>query len=410
MPDKTTHDPDRVAIIGAGPAGLMAAEALTQRGIGVDIYEAMPSAGRKLLMAGKSGLNITHTEDEQVFLARYGDDARIADLVRLFGPMQIISWMQGLGIPAHIGSTGRVFPQMMKASPLLRKWLARLQEAGAVIHPRHYWLGWDDDGGLKFDAPKGALRVMPRATVLALGGGSWRRLGSDGAWADLLRAKNIPVIPFAPSNGGFTIDWSDRMRAEFAGAPVKSVRLSAGAAASRAEFVITQTGVESGGIYMLSASLREALEATGQATLLVDLLPDMSGPKLMERLRRPRGKQSLTNHLRKTIRLTGVKLALLYEIADRDILSNAESLAKLIKALPLKVTGTAPLDQAISTAGGVPWSALTPQLMLIQRPGVFCAGEMIDWDAPTGGYLLTACFATGRAAGRGAADFVAGKA
>ena len=200
------------------------------------------------------------------------------------------------------------------------------------------------------------------------------------------------------------------MRAEFAGAPVKSVRLSAGAAASRAEFVITQTGVESGGIYMLSASLREALEATGQATLLVDLLPDMSGPKLIERLRRPRGKQSLTNHLRKTIRLTGVKLALLYEIADRDILSNAESLAKLIKALPLKITGTAPLDQAISTAGGVPWSALTPQLMLIQRPGVFCAGEMIDWDAPTGGYLLTACFATGRAAGRGAADFVAGKA
>ena len=400
----------RAAIIGAGPAGLMAAEALTARGIPVDIYDAMPSVGRKFLMAGKSGLNISHAEDVNVFLSRYRGDARLAEIVKAFGPDEITEWMQGLGIAAHTGPTGRVFPEMMKASPLLRAWLARLQEAGAVLHPRHRWQGWDETGALKFDTPDGAVTATPDATVLALGGASWKRLGADGAWASLLADKGVTTVPFGPSNCGFLVNWSDHLKEKFPGDPVKSVRLWTdgvhGRQETRSEFVITERGLESGGIYTLSAALVDALARDGRATLFVDLLPDMDEGAIAEKLARPRGKQSMANHLRKSVNLSGVKLALLHEAAGGPLPADPAALAKLIKAVPIRITGTAPLDEAISTTGGVAWDALDDQLMLRDLPGVFCAGEMVDWDAPTGGYLITACLATGKAAGDGAADWL----
>ena len=384
----------------------MAAEALLARGVGVDIHDAMPSFGRKFLMAGKSGLNISHAEDIDVFLSRYRGDARLQAIVRAFGPAHVVAWMEGLGIAAHTGPTGRVFPEMMKASPLLRAWLVRLQDAGAVLHPKHRWQGWNADGALVFDAPEGGVTVAPDATVLALGGASWKRLGADGAWAPLLAAKGAGTVPFGPSNCGFLVDWSSHMREKFAGAPVKSVRLSAGGDETRTEFVITQRGVESGGIYTLSSALVEGLRLEGAATLLVDLLPDMDVPAIVAKLERPRGKQSMSNHMRKSLGISGVKLALLHEAARGVLPDHKVTLARLIKAVPIRITGTAPLDEAISTTGGVAWDALDDALMLRQVPGVFCAGEMIDWDAPTGGYLITACMATGKAAGEGAADWL----
>jgi uncharacterized flavoprotein (TIGR03862 family) len=395
-----------IAVIGAGPAGLMAAEALVARGVGVDVYDAMPRFGRKFLMAGKSGLNISHAEELDVFLSRYHGDDRLLDMVRAFGPGEIAGWMAGLGIAAHTGPTGRVFPEMMKASPLLRAWLVRLQEQGAVLHPRHRWQGWDDDGALVFDAPDGQKVVSAGATVLALGGASWKRLGSDGAWEPLVAAKGGDVVPFGPSNCGFTVDWSSHVKDKFAGAPVKSVRLWADGQETRSEFVVTQRGVESGGIYTLSAALIDELKRTGAATLFVDMLPDMDVATIAGKLERPRGKQSLANHLRKTVQLSGVKLALLHEATGGPLPDGPEALAQLIKAVPIRIAGTAPLDEAISTTGGVAWDALDDALMLRNVPGVFCAGEMIDWDAPTGGYLITACLATGRAAGEGAAGWL----
>jgi uncharacterized flavoprotein (TIGR03862 family) len=399
---------DRVAIIGAGPAGLMAAEMLSGAGIGVDIYEAMPSAGRKFLMAGKSGLNISHTGSERDFSARYRDpDARLRDSVAGFGPDAVIHWMEGLGMAAHVGPTGRIFPESMKASPLLRAWLRRLAERGVELHLRHRWTGWDADGGLTFSTPGGAVSVQPAATVFALGGGSWRRLGSDGAWADPFAAAGIEVTPFRPSNCGFTVDWSERMRDQFAGSPVKGVRLSAGGQETREEFAVTARGVESGGVYTLSAPLRDEIEAKGTATLWLDLLPDMDAGEVARRLAAAPAKQSLSNRLRKALNLSGVKTALLHECADRDAMGDAGKLAAAIKALPLTLTGTVPLDEAISTAGGVAWDALDSQLMLKAKPGSFVAGEMVDWDAPTGGYLITACMATGKAAGEGVLAWLA---
>jgi hypothetical protein len=392
-----------VAIIGAGPAGLMAAEAALAEGGRADIYDAMPSAGRKFLMAGKSGLNITHSEDEAQFRQRYdAPDARLAAMVEAFGPSEIVKWMAGLGIEAHVGSSGRVFPIGMKASPLLRRWLARLGEAGAVLHTRHRWTGWDEAGALTFETMTGRVAVKPDAAVLALGGASWKRLGSDGTWANLLVAKGVALEPFAPSNCGFIADWSSKMAAH-EGAPVKGVSLSAHGQSVRGDFVITKTGIESGAVYPLAAVLRRDLAKKRRAELTIDLLPETDEAALTARLAAQHPKDSFSNRLRKAARLDGAKAALLFEVTKGSPPRDPAGLARLIKALPLTLTGTAPMDTAISTAGGVPWDALDDGLMLKALPGVHCAGEMIAWDAPTGGYLLTACLATGRVAGRGAA-------
>jgi uncharacterized flavoprotein (TIGR03862 family) len=392
-----------VAIIGAGPAGLMAAEAALEAGARVDIYDAMPSAGRKFLMAGKSGLNITHSEDEALFLTRYdAPDTRLKAMVEAFGPGEIVKWMAGLGIETHVGSSGRVFPGGGKASPLLRRWLARLGEQGAQLHTRHRWTGWNADGALVFETMLGPVTATPEATVLALGGASWKRLGSDAAWTGLLESKGVALEPFAPSNCGFVADWSGKMQAH-EGAPAKNVALSVGGQSVRGDFVITRSGIESGAVYPLAAALRKDLEGDGRAVLRIDLLPDADEAALTARLAAAHPKDSISNRLRKAAKLDPVKIALLNEVMKGQLPKEPDALARLIKALPLVLTGTAPMDAAISTAGGVPWSALDDGLMLTALPGVYCAGEMIAWDAPTGGYLLTACLATGRVAGKAAA-------
>ncbi|MEM5518718.1 TIGR03862 family flavoprotein [Henriciella sp. AS95] len=399
---------ERIAVIGAGPAALMAAETLSEAGLGVDIFEAMPSAGRKFLMAGKSGLNISHTGSLADLLAQFPAlDDRLRDGLAAFGPEDIVSWMEGLDMPAHTGPTGRIFPETMKASPLLRAWLRRLERRGARLHLKHRWTGWNADGALVFAAPGGQVVARPAATVFALGGGSWRRLGSDGAWTALFETAGIPLAPFRPSNCGFTTDWSDKMREQFAGAAIKGVRLSVGGMETREELTVTARGVESGGVYTLSAPLRGEVETKGSATLWLDLLPDLETPEIAARLAAAPAKQSLSNRLRKALKLTGAKAALLYECADRAALNDPAKAANAIKALPLTLTGTAPLDEAISTAGGVAWEALDAHFMLKDRPGHFCAGEMIAWDAPTGGYLITACMATGRAAAAGVLGWLA---
>lgn len=390
----------QVVIIGAGPAGLMAAEAALERGARVAIYDAMPSPARKFLMAGKSGLNITHSEDAAIFRSRYtAPDGRLAAMVEAFGPAEITAWMAGLGIETHVGSSGRVFPVGMKASPLLRAWLARLGKGGATLHTRHRWKGWDARGALVFDTPEGERRVEADATILALGGASWSRLGSDGAWTDILAARGVEIEPFAPSNCGFTVDWSPRLLAAQEGAPVKGVALTAGGRTQRGDFVITRAGIESGAVYPLSGELRQELAGRDAAMLLVDLLPDTEEAVLAARLGGVSPKESASNRLRKAARLDATKIALLNEITRGAPPKDAAALARLLKALPLTLTGTAPMDTAISTAGGVAWSALDEHLMLKAVPGTYCIGEMVAWDAPTGGYLLTACLAMGRGVG-----------
>ncbi len=393
----------QVVIIGAGPAGLMAAEAALERGARVAIYDAMPSPARKFLMAGKSGLNITHSEDEAIFRSRYtAPDARLAAMVEAFGPAEITAWMTGLGTESYAGSSGRVFPVGMKASPLLRRWLARLGGGGATLHTRHRWKGWGADGALLFDTPEGETRVTAEATILALGGASWSRLGSDGAWADILAARGVEIEPFAPSNCGFTVNWSARLLAAHEGAPVKGVALTAGGKTQRGDFVITCAGIESGAVYPLSAALRHELAGRGAATLVIDLLPDTDEIAIATRLANAHAKDSVSNRLRKAARLDAAKIALVNEVTQGAPPKDPAALASLLKALPLTLTGTAPMDTAISTAGGVAWNALDEHLMLTAVPGAYCVGEMVAWDAPTGGYLLTACLAMGRGVGAAA--------
>ena len=376
-------------VIGAGPAGLMAAEMAAAQGVHVTIVDAMPSVGRKFLMAGKSGLNLTKNEDMPAYLAAFGPlPDNLRTILADFGPQAVMRWAEGLDQPLFTGSTGRVFPKAMKASPLLRAWLARLGNTGVTVQTRWRWQGWQGDA-LAFDTPAGAQVIRAKAVVLALGGGSWARLGSDGAWM-----RHLPDVtaPFAPANMGFVVDWSAHMTRHF-GVPVKAVAMSAGAVTTRGECIISARGIEGGGIYALSRPMREG------APLVMDLLPDWALAQLRSALAKPRGKASVTNHLRKVLRLDPVRLALLAEFG----LPYPDDLAPLIKALPIRHAGPRPLDEAISTAGGVRLDALTDDLMLRARPGVFCVGEMLDWEAPTGGYLITGCLATGAWAGHHAA-------
>lgn len=392
----------RIAIVGGGPAGLMAADVLSADGsLQVDVYDAMPSVGRKFLMAGKGGMNITHSEPLADFVGRYGARAGVvAPWLSVFGPTALRDWIHGLGIDTFIGTSGRVFPTEMKAAPLLRAWLHRLRGQGVHIHVRHRWLGWRD-GQLRFATPAGELAVAADAVLLALGGGSWAKLGSDGAWVPVLRDAGIPVETLKPANCGFDVDWSPHFRERHAGQAVKPVVATAGEQTRQGEFNITGSGLEGGLIYALAADLRDALARDGRAVLHLDLAPGRTRDRLVADLARPRGRDSLANHLRRRAGIEGVKAALLRELCTPETLASAPTLAAAIKYLPLPVTATRPLDEAISSAGGVSFAALDANLMLRGMPGVFCAGEMLDWEAPTGGYLLTACFASGQVAARG---------
>jgi uncharacterized flavoprotein (TIGR03862 family) len=402
-----------VAIIGAGPAGLMAAEVLAQGGAHVTIYDAMPSAGRKFLMAGRGGLNLTHSEALPKFLTRYSAaKSHLTSAIEAFPPDALRTWSEALGQPTFIGSSGRVFPQAFKASPLLRAWLRRLDAMGVRLMLRHCWSGWNDDGHLLFQTPDRQHAVDARATVLALGGASWPRLGSDGAWVETLAARGVTISPLRPANCGLTVAWSPIFRGRFEGHPLKGVALSFGAQTVRGEAMVTRTGIEGGAVYALSADLRETIIATGEATLNVALRPDLEMRELDARLSAPRGKQSFSNWLRKAAHLSPVAIGLLQEAAigsgaSLSSLSPA-SLAGLINAVPIKLDGTAPIARAISTAGGISFDELDldADYMIRRLPGVFAAGEMLDWEAPTGGYLLQASFATGAAAGRGALKYL----
>lgn len=405
-PSRTPH----IAIVGGGPAGLMAAEVAAQGGAQVDVYDGMPSVGRKFLLAGKGGLNLTHSEPLERFLGCYGAQrAHLEHWLHSFGPEQLRAWAQGLGVDTFVGSSGRVFPTDMKAAPLLRAWLQRLRAAGVRFHMRHRCQGVaaGDRVTLAFEAPGGAQSVEVDAVVLALGGASWARLGSDGAWAQWLGLSADELAPLRPSNCGFDVGWSAHLQERYAGQPLKSVRLSfqprQGVAFDQVgECVLTQTGLEGSLIYAASAGLREEIEAHGDALIHLDLLPARSLDWVRGELAHPRGPRSLSTHLKSRLGLHGVKAGLLHELLSKDELADAGRLAQAIKALPVKLVAARPLDEAISTAGGVRFEALDERLMLARRPGIFCAGEMLDWEAPTGGYLLTACLATGRAAGAGA--------
>jgi uncharacterized flavoprotein (TIGR03862 family) len=399
-----SSEPNQVAIIGAGPAGLMAAEVLAQGGPGVSVYDAMPSAGRKFLMAGRGGLNLTHSEPLPAFLARYREAApQLEGAISAFPPAALREWSEALGQATFVGSSGRVFPKAFKASPLLRAWLRRLDSQGVRFSFRQRWTGWDERGRLRFQAPDGEVTIDARATVLALGGASWPRLGSDGTWADMLVGKGVEIAPLRPANCGFTVAWSEIFRDRFEGQPLKGVEFKFGARAIRGEAIITRSGIEGGAIYALSAELREAIARSGEVILHVALRPDLGEAELVTRLSAPRGKQSFANFLRKAANLSAVAIGLLQEAAGGKLAAlSPEALARAINDMPIKLTGTAPITRAISTAGGISFEELDADFMLRGLPGVFAAGEMLDWEAPTGGYLLQASFATGAAAGRGA--------
>lgn len=426
-----------VAVIGGGPAGLMAAEVLSQRGVRVDVYDAMPSVGRKFLMAGKGGLNITHSEPLQSFLDRYGKRReQITPLLESFSPESLRAWVHGLGIATFVGSSGRVFPKDMKAAPLLRAWLHRLRQNGVVFHMRHRWVGWNAAGELCFETPEGVYAVqvtghhplpspLPQvgeganasatnhvdAVVLALGGGSWPQLGSNAGWLPLLEQRGVEVAPLRPANCGFDANWSEHFSTRFAGRPLKGVVISFTDSngvthRKQGDVMVTATGIEGGLIYALAAPLRDTIAAQGSVTIYIDLTPGKALERVAGEISHPRGSRSMAGHLQSSVGLKGVQTGLLRECVAAEIFADTQKLAHAIKNIPLKLVATRSLAEAISSAGGVTFEALDSHLMLRELPGVFCAGEMLDWEAPTGGYLLTACFASGRVAGEGVLEWL----
>ena len=423
----------KVIVVGGGPAGLMAADVLSRAGVEVHVYDSSPSVGRKFLLAGKGGLNLTHSEPVDIFASRYGARRQqIETLLQGFDGNQVREWSKALGVDTFVGTSGRVFPTDMKAAPLLRAWLHRLRHAPVGVdvqfHMRHRWIGWSADSTqLNFDTPNGPVQVQADAVVLALGGGSWARLGSNGAWVPWLQARGVAVAPLLPSNCGFDVvnkgrsdptqgasGWSAHFSSRFAGQPFKSVAIHfttpQGVSFQRkGEFVATATGVEGSLIYAASSLLRDDIIRHGEATFNLDLLPDMSAEKVLAEVRHPRGSRSLSSHLKSRLNIDGIKAAMLHELLTKEQMNDPVQLATAIKSLPITLLATRPIDEAISTAGGVLFEAVDSHLMLEQLPGVFCAGEMLDWEAPTGGYLMTACFASGKKAGEGVLTYLKGK-
>ena len=407
----------RVAVIGGGPAGLMAAETLAGAGVVVDLYDAMPSVGRKFLLAGRGGLNLTHSEASTTFRKRFpGREAEVGRWLDAFDAQALRDWSHGLGVDTFVGSSGRVFPKEMKAAPLLRAWLHRLRAGGVHFHMRHRWLGWDpNDRELHFATETGPVHSHVDATVLALGGASWKRLGSDGAWVPLLRAAGVEVAPLLPANCGFDVGWSTHFIDRHAGQPVKTVlgsctALDGSVTRRQGELVVTNSGIEGGLVYALSAPLRDAIAVSGAATLYLDLAPDKSPERVYAELSHPRGSRSLASHLQSRAGIAGIKAGMLRDVLGRDGMNDMARLAAAVKSLPLTLLAARPIDEAISSAGGVRFDAIDNNLMLRTLPGVFCAGEMLDWEAPTGGYLLTGCMASGRRAAEGVLEWLAARA
>jgi uncharacterized flavoprotein (TIGR03862 family) len=406
------ESPRRAIVIGGGPAGLMAAEVLSAGGVQVDLYDAMASVGRKFLLAGKGGMNITHSEDIENFAGRYGKRRpEVETWLDGFTPQQVRDWIHGLGIDTFVGSSGRVFPTDMKAAPLLRAWLHRLRESGVRFHMRHRWLGWRE-GALLFATPEGERLDSADATVLALGGASWARLGSDGAWAPLLKERGVDVAPLVPMNCGFDAAWSEHFSSRHAGAPLTTVALAVEDVDGRrlyrkGQFVVTASGIEGSLVYALSGAIRDRILRDRQATVHIDLLPDHDAGRVMAEVMHPRGTRSMSSHLQSRLGIKGVKSGLLHEALSKAEYADPEALARALKALPVTLLRPRPIDEAISSGGGVRFEALASNAgMLRALPGVFVAGEMVDWEAPTGGYLLTACFGSGRAAGQGALEWL----
>ncbi|MDG1273346.1 MAG: TIGR03862 family flavoprotein [Alphaproteobacteria bacterium] len=396
-----------VGIIGGGPSGLMAAETLLKRGVSVCLYETKPSIGRKFLMAGKSGLNITHAEDLDDFLDKYDEDrVKLEPYIREFPPLAVREWTELLGEETFEGTSRRIFPKTMKASPLLRKWLARLTNLGLKIHLKHKWSGLGPGSELCFSTPKGFLNIKHDAIILALGGASWPRLGSDANWLNIINKHAIKTFPFKPSNCGFNVDWSNTFKFRFSGVPVKSCKLSVGGNEAFGDFNITDYGIEGGVIYFHSRKIQNEIAKTGHAIIKIDLIPRKNTVDLLEQISKARGKNTLTNHLRKTAKLNGVKTGLLREFTQPEDLKVATHLVDAIKSIKIRITESQPIDRAISSSGGISFKELDEKLMITKIPGVFASGEMLNWDAPTGGYLLTACLALGKSAANGTLEWL----